>query len=84
MENLSRVFYPLAELGVFRVADNILCGFFFLFSFFFFFSELGTEPRALRSLNKHSTTELNPQPKSLCFYDFRTCLAATRKDNRVP
>jgi len=33
--------------------------FFFLFSFF---SELGTEPRALRLLGKRSTTELNPQP----------------------
>jgi len=33
--------------------------FFFLFSFFF--SELGTEPRALRLLGKRSTTELNPQ-----------------------
>jgi len=30
--------------------------------FLFFFSELGTEPRALRLLGKHSTTELNPQP----------------------
>jgi len=29
---------------------------------FFFFSELGTEPRALRLLGKCSTTELNPQP----------------------
>jgi len=34
-------------------------------SFFFFFpSELGTEPRALRFLGKGSTTELNPQPRS--------------------
>jgi len=33
----------------------------FFFSFFFF-SELGTEPRALRLLGKRSTTELNPQP----------------------
>jgi len=32
--------------------------------FFFgsFFSELGTEPRALRFLGKRSTTELSPQP----------------------
>jgi len=29
--------------------------------FFFFFSELRTEPRALRLLGKRSTTELNPQ-----------------------
>ncbi|EDL97920.1 rCG63336 [Rattus norvegicus] len=29
---------------------------------FFFPSELGTEPRALRFLGKRSTTELNPQP----------------------
>jgi len=28
----------------------------------FFFSGVGTEPRALRLLGKHSTTELNPQP----------------------
>jgi len=33
----------------------------------FFFSELGTEPRALRFLGKHSTTELNPQPRNYCF-----------------
>jgi len=36
-----------------------------LFCFFFlflFFSELGTEPRALCLLGKRSTTELNPQP----------------------
>jgi len=31
----------------------------------FFFSELRTEPRALHLLGKHSTTELNPQPR-LC------------------
>jgi len=37
---------------------------FFLFGFFLvlFFSELGTEPRALRFLGKRFTTELNPQP----------------------
>jgi len=36
-----------------------------IFFFFgsFFFLELGTEPRALRFLGKHSTTELNPQPR---------------------
>jgi len=37
----------------------------FILLFFFFgslFSELGTEPRALRFLGKRSTTELNPQP----------------------
>ncbi|EDL89699.1 rCG42616 [Rattus norvegicus] len=34
----------------------------FLFCFSFLFSELGTEPRALRLLGKSSTTELNPQP----------------------
>jgi len=33
------------------------------FSFLFFFSELGTEPRALRLLGKRPTTELNPQPQ---------------------
>jgi len=36
--------------------------FLFCFVFLFFFSELGTEPRALRFLGKRSTTELNPQP----------------------
>jgi len=30
--------------------------------FFFFFSKLGTEPRAFRLIGKQSTTELNPQP----------------------
>jgi len=34
----------------------------FFSAFFFFFSELRTEPRALRLLGKRSTTELNPQP----------------------
>jgi len=34
-----------------------------LFFFWFFFSELGTEPRALRFLGKRSATELNPQPQ---------------------
>jgi len=33
--------------------------------FWFFFSELGTEPRALLFLGKRSTTELNPQPQFL-------------------
>jgi len=32
------------------------------FNFFFLFSELRTEPRALHLLGKRSTTELNPQP----------------------
>jgi len=32
------------------------------FFFSFFFSELGTKPRALCLLGKRSTTELNPQP----------------------
>jgi len=50
---------------------------FFFFLSFFFFPELGTEPRALRLLGKRSTTELNPQPPesniliphvALCFY----------------
>jgi len=39
--------------------------FFHIFFSFFFFSELGTEPRALRLLGKRSTTELNPQPHLL-------------------
>jgi len=49
--------------------------------FFFlvlFFSELGTEPRALRFLGKRSTTELNPQPREVfslnLFYVFRLCV----------
>jgi len=37
------------------------------FFFWFFFSELGTEPRALRFLGKRSTTELNPQPPWVYF-----------------
>jgi len=41
------------------------------FSLLFFFSpELGTEPRALRLLGKHSTTEPNPQPQPHDFYTF--------------
>jgi len=32
------------------------------FFFWFFFSELGTEPRAMHFLGKRSTTELNPNP----------------------
>jgi len=36
---------------------------------FFSFSELGTEPRALRLLGKRSTTELNPQPPFSIFAD---------------
>jgi len=35
--------------------------------FFFFFPGLGTEPRALRSLGKRSTAELNPQPLTSVF-----------------
>jgi len=38
---------------------------FFFFFFGSFFSELGTEPRALRFLGKRSTTELNPQPRHI-------------------
>jgi len=46
-----------------------------MISFFgggFFFSELGSEPRALRFLGKRSTTELNPQPllRFLSFFLF--------------
>jgi len=33
------------------------------FFFLFFFSELGTEPRALHLLGKRSTTEPNPRPQ---------------------
>jgi len=39
----------------------------FLFFLWFFFSERGTEPRALRFLGKRSTTELNPQPPGCVF-----------------
>jgi len=38
-----------------------------IFFFGSFFSELGTEPRALRFLGKRSTTELNPQPLTWLF-----------------
>jgi len=38
-----------------------------IFFFNFFFSELGTEPRALCFLGKRSTTELNPQPLASVF-----------------
>jgi len=41
---------------------------FFFFFFGSFFSELGTEPRALRFLGKRSTTELNPQPLEQTLY----------------
>jgi len=43
---------------------------FFSFFFFFFGSELGTKPkpRALCFLGKHSTTELNPQPRKMIFF----------------
>ncbi|EDL82178.1 rCG28938 [Rattus norvegicus] len=50
--------------------DSILFLCFLLFCYFcsfFFFSELGTEPRALRLLGKRSTTELNPQPLLFCY-----------------
>jgi len=43
------------------------CVSFFFFFFGSFFSELGTEPRALRFLGKRSTTELNPQPLCVSF-----------------
>jgi len=39
--------------------QSLKTSFFFLFSFF---SELGTEPKALSLLGKCSTAELNPQP----------------------
>jgi len=41
--------------------------FYFILFFGSFFSELGTEPRALRFLGKRSTTELNPQPRQFYF-----------------
>jgi len=54
----------LASLGLWIVAWLVF--FFFFFFFGSFFSELGTEPGALRFLGKRSTTELNPQPRSQC------------------
>lgn len=43
-------------------------GFFFVCLFvLFFFSELGSEPRALRFLGECSTIELNPQPRDFFF-----------------
>jgi len=47
-----------------------------ILDFFFFFSELGTEPRALRFLGKRSTTKLNPQPLRFIFilYSLVFCL----------
>jgi len=44
-----------------------LCCFFFFVCLFVCFFELGTEPRALRLLGKHSTIEPNPQPSLCCF-----------------
>jgi len=38
-----------------------------LFYFILFFSELGTEPRALRSLGKRCTAKLNPQPQDILY-----------------
>jgi len=43
-------------------ATNLVFKMVFFFLVLFFFSELGTEPRALRFLGERSTTELNPQP----------------------
>jgi len=59
------------------MVDSIICFYlksveryvveFFYFFLVLFFSELGTEPRALRFLGKRSTTELNPQPQKFFF-----------------
>jgi len=43
--------------------------------FLFFFSELGTEPRALSFLGKCSATELNPQPQTIIFLSKFYCNA---------
>jgi len=48
---------PIMFLTSLAQIKNIL----FFFFLVLFFSELGTEPRALRFLGKRSTTELNPQ-----------------------
>jgi len=42
--------------ALYKNKDNFFLG--------FFFSELGTEPRALHFPGKRSTTELNPQPQN--------------------
>jgi len=58
----SQFLGPLSELlrqGYWKRGPTSILFFFFFGSFF---SELGTEPRALRFLGKRSTTELNPQP----------------------
>jgi len=59
--------------------------------FFFFFPELGTEPRALRLLGKRSTTEPNPQPPPHLFYivlgvepRFCACYISTLQPSRIP
>ncbi|EDM11422.1 rCG52991, isoform CRA_d [Rattus norvegicus] len=48
-------------------SQSIWLAVYFCSFFFFFFPELGTEPRALRFLGKRSTTELNPQPLQCIF-----------------
>jgi len=47
--------------------QQVLLNFFIYYYFFSFFSELGTETRALRLLGKCSTTKLNPQPLIIFF-----------------
>jgi len=56
-----KVFEFVKMVGLLRL------GIFFFFGSFF--SELGTEPRALCFLGKRSTTELNPQPLFSSFFD---------------
>jgi len=50
-----------SDLPFTTTAMHVCSGFWDLNSYLFF-SELGTEPRALRLLGKRSTTEPNPQP----------------------
>ncbi|EDM05922.1 rCG34236 [Rattus norvegicus] len=55
--------YPQSLTSMLIVLGGLASSPFFFFFFCSFFSELGTEPRALRFLGKRSTTELNPQPQ---------------------
>ncbi|EDL81178.1 rCG63015 [Rattus norvegicus] len=70
LPQLFYVSYRCRSGSVFTTGPH--CHPFRFFFFLFFFSELGTELRALRFLGKHSTTELNPQPqtKVITFFFF--------------
>jgi hypothetical protein len=58
--------HPLTSLRKEQLLLKEETGFFlfcFVLFFVFVFPELRTEPKALRLLGKHSTSELNPQPQ---------------------